>query len=361
MATISTQPAEKQIPRPPWNVIRVRGLSFKLDRRALPVFIVLTLLGIGILVTSISYGEFDITPIEVLQTVLGIETEDSRHELVVWTFRMPRILVAFMVGAALSVSGTILQGITRNALADPGIIGITSGASLAAVAVIVWFDVPISWLPFAAFGGAIIMAILIFTLAWKGGTSPVRLILVGVALSAIAGSLTSFMIVFGEINQVQQATIWLAGSVYGGDWEHVQTIAIWLVILLPVTILMARQINTLGLGDDLARGLGLRVEFQRGFLIVLSVALAAVSVAVSGVIGFVGLLGPHITRRLVGPSHEGLIPTAALLGGVLLMLSDLIGRWIIAPSELPVGIVVSVIGAPYFLYLLWRARHQHSI
>ncbi|MEL7433150.1 MAG: iron ABC transporter permease, partial [Chloroflexota bacterium] len=331
------------------------------DRERTTVYIALTLVGLGVLVTSISYGEFDITPLEVLRTILGMETDDTRHELVVWTFRMPRILVAFMVGAALSVSGTILQGITRNPLADPGIIGITSGASLAAVAVIVWFDVPISWLPFAAFGGAITMAVLIFTLAWNNGTSPVRLILVGVALSAISTALTNFMIVFGEINAVQQATIWLAGSVYGRDWEHVQTVALWLAVLLPITILMARQVNTLGLGDDLAKGLGLRVEFQRGFLIVLSVGLAAVSVSVSGVIGFVGLLGPHITRRLVGPSHEALIPAAALLGGVLLMLSDLIGRWIIAPSELPVGIVVSVIGAPYFLYLLWRARHHHSI
>lgn len=138
----------------------------------------------------------------------------------------------------------------------------------------------------------------------------------------------------------------------------VRTIATWLAVLLPITILMARQLNTLGLGDDLAKGLGLRVEIQRGLLLVLSVALAAVSVSVSGTIGFVGLVAPHITRRLVGPSHEGLVPTAALLGGVLLMLADLIGRWIIAPSELPVGIVAAVIGAPYFAYLLYQTRNQ---
>lgn len=310
------------------------------------------------MVASISYGEFDITPVEVLQTVLGMETDDSRHELVVWTFRMPRILVAFMVGAALSVSGTILQGITRNPLADPGILGVTAGASVAAVAVIVWFDVPLRWLPFAAFGGALVMAVLIFALAWKGGSAPVRLILVGVGLSAVAVALTDLMIVFGEINQVQQATIWLAGSVYGRDWDHVHTIATWLAVLLPLTILMARQLNTLGLGDDLAKGLGLRVEIQRGLLLMLSVALAAVSVSVSGTIGFVGLVAPHITRRLVGPSHEGLVPTAVLLGGVLLMLADLIGRWIISPSELPVGIVAAVIGAPYFAYLLYQTRND---
>ncbi|MEM9954486.1 MAG: iron ABC transporter permease [Chloroflexota bacterium] len=341
-----------------WHILRIGNFSFKLDKRVIPVFFALILIALGVLVTSISYGEFDISPIEVLQTILGIETDDSRHELVVWTFRLPRILVAFMVGAALAVSGTILQGITRNALADPGILGVTSGASLAAVAVIVWFDVPISWLPIAAFSGALIMAILIFLFAWNGGSSPVRLILVGVGLSAVAGALTSLMIVFGEINQVQQATIWLAGSVYGRGWEHVHTIALWLAVLLPITILFARQLNTLGLGDDLAKGLGLRVEIQRGFLLILSVALAAIAVSVSGTIGFVGLVAPHISRRLVGPTHEGLVPISALFGGVLLMFADLIGRWVISPSELPVGIVAAMIGAPYFAYLLYQTRNQ---
>ncbi|MGF1504752.1 MAG: iron ABC transporter permease [Chloroflexi bacterium] len=344
--------------RPPWHTLRLGGFSFKVDRRVPPVFALLLLLGAGVLITSISYGEYDITAVEVLQTLLGIETDDTRHELVVWTFRMPRILVAFMVGAALSVSGTILQGITRNPLADPGILGVTAGASTAAVAVIVWFDVPLQWLPFAAFGGALTMAILIYVLAWKGGSAPVRLILVGVGLGAVASALTSLMIVFGEINQVQQATIWLAGSVYGRDWGHVRTVAAWLAVLLPLSILLARQLNTLGLGDDLAKELGLRIEVQRGVLLILSVALAAIAVSVAGTIGFVGLVAPHITRRLVGPSHEGLVPTAALSGGVLLLLADLIGRWVIAPSEIPVGIIAAIIGAPYFAYLLYQTRNQ---
>lgn len=344
--------------KPAWNTIRFGKFSFKLDRRVLPVSLILLAVAITVLVVSISYGEFDISPLEVLQTILGQDTGDSRHELVVWTFRMPRILVAFMVGAALAVSGTILQGITRNPLADPGILGVTSGASFTAVAMIVWLQLPLEWLPFATFGGAMVMALLIFALSWKGGSAPVRLILVGVGLSAATSALTNLMIVFGEINQVQQATVWLAGSVYGRGWEHVQTIAIWLAVLLPVTILMARQLNTLNLGDDLARGLGLKVEVQRISLLIVSVALAAIAVAVSGTIGFIGLVAPHITRRLVGPSHEGLVPMSALFGGVLLMFSDLIGRWIISPSELPVGIVSAMIGAPYFAYLLYQTRNQ---
>ncbi len=344
--------------KPSWNTIRLGRFSFKLDRRVLPVSLVLIVIAISVLVVSISYGEFDISPFEVLQTILGQETSDSRHELVVWTFRMPRILVAFMVGAALAVSGTILQGITRNPLADPGILGVTSGASLAAVLMIVWLDVSLEWLPIAAFTGAMVMAVLIFVFTWNGGSSPVRLILVGVGMAAVASALTNLMIVFGEINQVQQATIWLAGSVYGRGWDHVHTIALWLAILLPVSILMARQLNTLNLGDDLAKGLGLKVEVQRVFLLIISVALAAIAVSVSGTIGFVGLVAPHITRRLVGPSHEGLVPMSALLGGVLLMFSDLIGRWVISPSELPVGIVAAMIGAPYFAFLLYQTRNQ---
>lgn len=344
--------------KPIWHTFRVGRFSFKQDRRMLPVFAVLLLLGIAILVTSVSYGDFDISPLDVLRTILGIDTGNSRHELVVFTFRLPRILVAFLVGSALSVSGTILQGITRNPLADPGILGVTSGASLAAVATIVWFDVPIEWLPFVAFGGALLMALTIFAVAWKGGSAPVRLILVGVGLGAVASALTSLMMVFGEINAVQEATVWLAGSVYGSNWQHVHTLVLWLLVLLTISILMARQLNTLGLGDDPARGLGLQVELQRVLLLAVSVALAAVAVAVAGTIGFVGLVAPHIARRLVGPSHEGLIPTAALLGGVLLMLADLIGRWVVSPSELPVGVVAAMIGAPYFAYLLYQTRNK---
>jgi iron complex transport system permease protein len=341
-----------------WVVFRGERFSFKLDRRVIPVFFVLLAVGFGVMVTSISYGEFDITAPDVLRTLFGIETADSRHELVVWTFRMPRILVAFMVGAALAVSGTILQGLTRNPLADPGILGVTSGASLAAVVTIVLLEASTVWLPLIAFGGGMVMAVLIFTLAWKGGTAPIRLILVGVGLSALSGALINLILVFGDIFLVQQAAIWLAGSVYARDWGHVQAIAMWLVVLLPLAFLMARPLNILGLGDDLAAGLGLRVEVQRIMLLTVSVALAAVAVAVAGNVGFIGLVAPHITRRLVGPSHEGLLPSSALLGGVLLMGADLLGRWVIAPSELPVGIVAAILGAPYFAYLLYRTRND---
>lgn len=347
-----------------WITIRPRylPLSLKVDRRVPLVALAIVAVTLVVLVVSISYGEYDITPWEVVQTITGTLSDDHpdarNFNLVVHTFRLPRILTAFLVGAALATSGAIMQGITRNPLAEPGILGVSAGAGLAAVSIIVWFDdIPLSFLPWAAFGGALATAIAIYLLSWKRGSStPVRLILIGVAFAAVLGSLTTFMLVFGDINDVQQAYVWLAGSVYGRNWEHVHTLGAWLLVLLPLAILSARQLNTLGLGDEIARGLGTRVEFQRVFLLVISVALAAAAVAVAGTIGFVGLVAPHITRRLVGPSHEGLIPITALFGGGLLVLADLIGRWVIAPSELPIGIVTALIGAPYFMYLLHRYR-----
>ncbi len=347
--------------RTPWRTLRLGPLSFQADRRIFSVLLLLGVIGMATLTFSVSYGEYDISVFDVGRTIIGINTgEDyANHKFVVWTLRMPRILVAGMVGMALAVSGAIMQGITRNPLADPGILGVTSGASVAAVAVIVWYDVPSSTLPYATFGGALAMALLIYGLAWKGGTSSVRFILVGVGLSAIASSIMTTMLVFGEIREVQQAYFWLAGSVYARNWNHVEVIAVWLIVLLPLAIFSARQLNTLGLGDDVAKGLGVNVEVQRAWLMFLSATLAAIAVAVAGTVGFIGLVVPHITRRLVGPAHEGLLITSAILGAVLAIVSDLIARAVLSPSELPLGIVTAMIGAPYFLYLLYRdGQHQ---
>lgn len=355
--------AHSQI-KPTWFTLRTTRFpfSYRFDRRVPLVALAILAFTALVLVVSVSYGEYDISPVEVVQTIFG--TLDKEHpdyrnfNLVVHTFRLPRILTAFLVGAALAVSGTIMQGITRNPLADPYLLGVSGGAGLAAVSLIVWLkNVPLTWLPLAAFGGALLTAFVIYILAWKQGSSaPVRLILIGIAVGAVISAITSMMLLFGEINDVQQAYVWLTGSVYGRNWEHVRSLAGWLLVFLPVAFLMARSLNILNLGDEIARSLGMRVEWQRGLLLVVSVALAAVAVAVAGTISFVGLVAPHITRRLVGPSHEGLLPVSALMGGALLVLADLIGRWIISPAELPVGIVIALIGAPYFMFLLYRYR-----
>lgn len=350
--------------KPAWITVRARRLplSLKLDRRAPLAAAAILAVTLVTLVLSISTGEYDIAPGDVIRTLTGtlpVDHPSARSfELVVFTFRLPRILTAFLVGMALATSGAIMQGITRNPLASPGILGVNAGAGLAAVGVIVWLkDAPMFLLPWAAFGGALVTALAIYLLSWKDGASaPMRLILVGVACAAVLSALTSFMLVFGDIGQVQQAYVWLAGSVYGRGWEHVRTLGVWLLVLLPAALFSARQLNTLALGDDVARGLGTSLERQRALLLVIGVGLAAAAVAVAGTIGFVGLVAPHLTRRLVGPSHEALLPISALLGGALLMVADLLGRWVIAPAELPIGIVTALIGAPYFMILLARSR-----
>lgn len=351
--------------QPAWLTIRLRRppFSYRIDRRVPFVAAAILVFTAVVLVLSISYGEYNIPPLEVVRTIFRTNTDHpdyANFALVVHTFRLPRIVLAFMVGAALAVSGALMQGITRNPLADPYLLGVSGGAALAAVTIIVWVKtVPISVLPFAAFGGALITAAAIYTLAWRNGSStPIRLILIGIAIEALVGAVTSVMLLFGNIYDVQQAYVWLTGSVYGRNWEHVHALGTWLIVLLPVAFLLARQLNTLNLGDDTAKGLGLRVERGRALLLVVSVALAAAAVSVAGTIGFVGLVAPHITRRLVGPAHEGLLPVSALFGGALVVLADLIGRWVIAPSELPVGIVIAMIGAPYFLFLLYRSRNR---
>lgn len=336
-----------------WLVIRSEAISFRIDRRVPLMLLCLAVVIVVAIVMNVGRGEYPISPLDIVKTVLGIDTGNPDHAFVIHTLRLPRTLVAFMVGVALAISGTIFQGLTRNPLADPGIIGINAGASLAAVAVIILFpSAPIYTLPLSAFAGALLMAVLIYSLAWNKGSSPILLILIGIGLSAIASATTSLLITFGEIYNVSDALVWLAGSVYGRSWEQVFSLLPWLIVFVPMALTLARHLNALNLGDDVAKGLGTRVEWQRGLLVLVGVALAGAPVATAGMIGFVGLIAPHLGRQLVGPNHEGLVPTSALLGGVIVVLADLLGRTLFAPIELPCGVVTAAIGAPYFLYLL---------
>jgi iron complex transport system permease protein len=344
-------------PRAPWFGFRVRRFpfSFRLDRRV-PKVILLLLAGVLVtMIVSMSYGEYPVAPLDVVRTVAGLETGDPNHAIVVRTLRLPRVLIALLVGAALALAGAILQGITRNSLSDPGILGINTGAGVVAI----WYftqttNPSITVLPWLAFIGAVSTAFAIYLLAWRNGLSPLRLILIGVGIAALGGAFISLWVLRSTIMDAQRAMIWLAGSLYNSDWEEVRTMIWWMGVLLPLTLLAAPRLNALHLGDSIAAGLGLRVELQRGWLILMSAALATISVSMAGTIGFVGFVAPHIARRLVGPSHEGLLLTTAIVGALLLALSDLIARWVIAPNELPVGIVTAILGAPYFGYLFFR-------
>jgi iron complex transport system permease protein len=346
--------------RPPLLSDRPDRLVARLrDRRLPPIVLMLAGLSFAAIVVNVGQGEYPIAIVDAIQTLLGIDTGNPDLSFVIQTLRLPRTLVAFLVGVSLAISGAIFQGLTRNPLADPSIIGINAGASLAAVATIVLFPAaPVATLPITAFIGALFMAALIYGLAGTGQNSPMLLILLGIGLSAIASACTSLMISLGSISTVSQALVWLAGSVYDRTWDDFFALLPWAIGGSTLALGLTRELNVLHLGDEIATGLGSRVTWQRAQLVIVAVALAGSAVATAGTIGFVGLIAPHIARQLVGGNYRQILPVAALVGGMLVTLADAIGRTIFAPIELPCGVVLAAIGAPFFLYLLIQNRHR---
>lgn len=333
---------------------------FQKSKRPLVVALILITAILSVFFISLNLGTYQITPLEVVRTLAGGGTDNER--LVLFQFRLPRMVIALLIGAGLAVSGAILQGISRNGLADPGILGINAGAGLAVVLFIFFFQGNISTLsqfsifimPFFALAGALLAAFLIYVLAWKEGVTPTRLILVGIGINAAFGAVLILFQLRMNPNDFMQATIWLSGSIWGANWKFVLAVLPWIFILVPFAIWRAKYLNVLGLGETMAVGLGVDVEKERRLLLVISVALAGASVSIGGGIAFLGLVAPHIARKLVGPRHQVLIPTAALTGALLLLFADALGRNLLAPSEIPVGIVVAALGAPYFIYLLMK-------
>lgn len=322
------------------------------------ILTLLLLLLAGLMFAGIACGDYAISLGELASLLTRPGETSPQIAMIVFDLRLPRSLLALLVGAALAVAGAIAQAVMRNPLAEPGILGINAGAALATMVLIVGLDnAPIHLLPWAGFAGAAAMAAAIYVLSWRNGTSSLRIILIGIGLSALAGAATTFLGAFGEIGDVQRAMTWLAGSVYHADWTRVQMLALWLAIPLALAMTSCRELDLIRFGDDAARGLGQRVDLVRALMIGLCTALSGGAVAAAGLIGFVGLVAPHMARRLVGPGHARLIPVSALIGGSLVMAADLAGRTVIAPAQLPAGIVTALIGAPFFAYLLWGRRH----
>lgn len=338
-------------------------ISFLIDNKALLVFAILFLVTAILFVLSSGLGEMNISPINVIHVFFGGGTDMER--LVIQSFRLPRIIVAFMVGMGLAVAGGILQGMIRNPLASPDIMGITGGAAVAVVGFLAIFSdenhaltVSIQWMPVAAFIGAAGVTFLVYILAWKNGVTPIRLVLIGIGLMSLTKALTTMMLVIGPIYQTSQANIWITGSVYGANWSNVSILVPWILLFLFITFVYARTINIQELGEDVATSLGGRVQKQRVTLLLISTALIGGSVAFAGGIGFVGLMAPHMARRLVGSSFGALLPVSALLGGILVMAADLLGRTLFSPLEIPAGVFTASIGAPYFIYLLFKTRNS---
>ncbi|WP_233190947.1 iron ABC transporter permease [Sporosarcina sp. P19] len=284
---------------------------------------------------------------------------DTMERRIVWELRFPRVLVGMIVGISLAVAGAILQGVMRNPLADPGIIGVSSGAGLAATVIMIIYPAYIMFLPLAAFLGALATAVVIYALSWRGGASPLRIILVGVAINAVIGAcMSALMLLYSD--RVQAVLPWLAGGIAGVGWVQFEVIIYYAIAAFVLAIFSVKHIRILRLGDEVAKLLGHHVERSRFFLIVLSTLLAGMAVSVSGLIGFVGLVVPHIMRSIVGGDYRFLLPASALGGGLLVVVADTIARTVFNPIELPVGILLSFLGGPFFLYLIQKRRDSFA-
>ena len=332
-------------------------VSFLFEKKTIVVIIILACLLSVLLIAGLSIGSTMLNPLVVIKHLLNLG--NGEHAFIIETLRLPRIILALMAGGALGVSGLIMQGIIRNPLGSPDIIGITGGASFTAVVFITYFadTLGIKWLPLVTIAGAAVISILVYLLSWKKGVTPMRLVLIGIGMSAAMSALTTMVLVTGNEYTTSQAYLWLTGSVYGATWGNVYSMLPWLLIFIPLAVFYSKTVNVQELGDEVAVGLGVKVQLHRFSLLFISVALAGSTVAFAGGIRFVGLIAPHISRKLVGRSFGNLVPVSALVGGLIVSLADIFVRTAFLPLDLPAGIFVSGIGAPFFIYLLYREHY----
>lgn len=310
----------------------------------------LVLLVVIVAALSLSWGDRGLAPQDILAALQG----DPIAAIILGTVRAPRVATALLVGACLGVAGAITQAVMRNPLAEPGLLGINSGASLGIALLMVGAEGAVGHLmPLAGFAGGALAAVTIYVLAWRGGTSSIRLILVGIGIGAATGAVTSLLTVFGDIRDVQRALAWMAGSIYNADWTTLRWLAMWSLPALVITWCLARDLDLSAFGDDVSGALGLPLQAMRAALIALCTLLAGAAVAAAGPIGFVGLLAPQLVRSL-SSRHLVRLPAAALCGALLLGGADLVGRLV----QLPAGLLTPVIGVPFIGLLLWRRRND---
>lgn len=330
------------------------------NHTSLLAFIFLILIGI-VFILSLNSGSVSISPHEVWSTLLGNGTEEQK--LTLFELRLPRMVVALLIGCGLAISGAIMQGLSKNVLADPGLMGIHSGAGLAVVLLmyLVFQSGTITAfnamsIPFFAFLGALVTALIIYALAWRKGIFPMRLILVGIAVGE--GLRAVYMILSLKLSDeiYMGATVWLAGSLAGTGWPIVLAILPWMIILSLYAFCNHRYLDALSFGESTTTNIGVRVNQERLKFLLVSVGLAGACTAAGGGIGFIGLMAPHIARKLVGSRYKSIISISALVGAFLLLLCDWLARTIMSRVEVPAGILVSLVGAPYFLYLLFRSK-----
>ena len=280
---------------------------------------------------------------------------DDKNYFTLMEYRLPRAVLAILLGGALAISGVLVQSVVRNPLASPDILGINNAAGLVAVSVLMFLpNLAFYWIPIFAFLGGVLSFVILWVVCGFN-FRPIKMAIIGVALSALWAAISHYMMLTNPV-EINTAMLWLTGSLWGRSWSYLNVVLPWLVVLLPLPFIFCRDLDTLGLGENKASTLGVTVNKVQISVLVLAVALSTTAVAICGPIAFLGLVAPHLARRLVGGRHRTLLPAALIIGALLLQLSDILARVIDPPTELPAGILTAIIGAPYFFYLLMRTK-----
>ncbi|ADJ14185.1 FecCD family ABC transporter permease [Halalkalicoccus jeotgali] len=361
------------------NVAAEGRLSWLFDPKLLVVALASAAVVVGGGLVQVSFGAYSMTLSQAWAAVFNPEVifnaqawsaflfggevpEMSRESLIVWNIRLPRVFVGILVGMNLGVSGAIFQAVTRNELASPFILGVSSGAGLLILLTLVVFGSLTAFLPLIASLGGAGAFLIVYVIAWKGGTSPVRLVLAGVIVGTVFGSLQTALFFFAEdIGVVQSAIAWTTGSLTGTDWQQVRLALPWTLVAVSLSVAGSRQCNVLLLGESTARSLGMSIERVRFALSGVAVLAAAASIAVAGIVGFVGLIVPHMVRNLVGSDYRKLMVGCLFVGPALMVGADVGARLALNPVQIPVGIVTGLVGGPYFLYLMRKQQNMGEI
>ena len=327
--------------------MRTSHVSF----RAISFYVVTLSLMVLLFGLSIRLGTYTLS----FEEIWAAFQPDDKNYFTLMEYRLPRAVLAILLGGALAISGVLVQSVVRNPLASPDILGINNAAGLIAVSVLMFLpNLAFYWMPIFAFLGGVLSFVILWIVCGFN-FRPIKMAIIGVALSALWAAISHYLMLTNPV-EINTAMLWLTGSLWGRSWSYLNVVLPWLVVLLPLPFIFCRDLDTLGLGENKASTLGVAVNKVQISVLVLAVALSTTAVAICGPIAFLGLVAPHLARRLVGGRHRTLLPAALIIGALLLQLSDILARVIDPPTELPAGILTAIIGAPYFFYLLMRTK-----
>ena len=327
--------------------MRASHVSF----RAIGFYVVTLSLMVLLFGLSIRLGTYTLS----FEEIWAAFQPDDKNYFTLMEYRLPRAVLAILLGGALAISGVLVQSVVRNPLASPDILGINNAAGLIAVSVLMFLpNLAFYWMPIFAFLGGVLSFVILWIVCGFN-FRPIKMAIIGVALSALWAAISHYLMLTNPV-EINTAMLWLTGSLWGRSWSYLNVVLPWLIVLLPLPFIFCRDLDTLGLGENKASTLGVTVNKVQISVLVLAVALSTTAVAICGPIAFLGLVAPHLARRLVGGRHRSLLPAALIIGALLLQLSDILARVIDPPTELPAGILTAIIGAPYFFYLLMRTK-----